>query len=294
MFAFASKSHCRKILSDTHKPHRYRILPNEGKLMVSTDLHGNAEDFFALRDRFLSLFSLDSHSHWVILGDLVHAPNAASRSEYPQLYDYGDGSIEIVQAVSDLIATYPERIHFVLGNHDHAHIGGPRTAKFYPDEAAQLESSLTSTQITTLHTLFQSALLAISTTSGLFLSHGAPGIELDSISEINDLPLNQSLWTPQQHCIFEHLLGSYGQPPEKADLFLLRISKLTGIKHTIIIHGHDRDEDGFFTEGHNQCCPCIFGSPKYKKSYLLLDLASYYRDVSQIRRGIELFYLHSN
>ena len=32
----------------------------------------------------------------------------------------------------------PEQVLFVLGNHDYAHLGGPRTRKFHDDEAAFL------------------------------------------------------------------------------------------------------------------------------------------------------------
>ena len=64
---------------------RYAVLPGWGTLLVSTDLHGNGEDVRALRDIVLRRSSDDPDTHWVILGDLVHAPDASARAQNPPL-----------------------------------------------------------------------------------------------------------------------------------------------------------------------------------------------------------------
>ena len=45
-------------------------------------------------------------------------------------------------AYAGLAAQYPGRVHALLGNHEHGHIGGPHTAKFAADEVALLEQIL--------------------------------------------------------------------------------------------------------------------------------------------------------
>ena len=120
---------------------RHAWLPPRGTLLISTDLHGNGEDFRALRARFLRAMQHDPEVHWVVLGDSVHGPDAAARAEHPELYDYPDESGAIVLELLGLRQRYPDQVHYVLGNHDHAHIGGPRTRKFYDDEAEHLLGS---------------------------------------------------------------------------------------------------------------------------------------------------------
>ena len=55
-------------------------LPEQGTLLVSTDLHGNGADFRRLRDLFRSAQEGPNPAHWVILGDAVHAPSAEAES----------------------------------------------------------------------------------------------------------------------------------------------------------------------------------------------------------------------
>lgn len=64
--------------------------------MISTDLHGNGEDFRQLRGHFLEHRARDPRTHWVILGDLVHAPGEDARQEEPRLYYFEDESWNIV------------------------------------------------------------------------------------------------------------------------------------------------------------------------------------------------------
>jgi hypothetical protein len=52
--------------------------------------------------------------------------------------------------------------------------------------------------------------------------------------------------------------------------------------------GHDRDENGYFTEGGNQVCPVIFGAPRHNKRFLVLDLEARYAGVESLREGIEI------
>jgi hypothetical protein len=278
-------------------------LPGHGIALISTDLHGNGEDYRRLRDIFLTRASKTPDVHWVLLGDVVHGPNDEARSSEPSLYDYLDASVALIEDLIELTAAYPRQIHLLLGNHEHAHIGGPRTAKFHPDEAAFLEEGLAPNRIARLRAFFQQAALFAVAPCGVLLCHGSPGAALvgnlskrvqledpssgrvDLTSESRDNSLGQSE-------VLTTCLTSYGQPAEVSASVLEAVSAIAGLSLHLVIHGHDRDEDGWFTEGGNQLCPVIFGAPRQKKRYLELDLAARYRSLDQIRDGIELRRLH--
>ena len=55
-----------------------------------------------------------------------------------------------------------------------------------------------------------------------------------------------------------------------------------------MVHGHDKTEHGFFYEGGNQLCPCIFGAPRSEKRYVRLDLAARYERAEDLRDGFEI------
>ena len=125
---------------------RTRLLPARGRALISADLHGSMVDFEALLGRFEALRRAGEEAHWVLLGDLVHGPSEAARARDPAIYDYEDASPALVEAVLELRRADPEHVHVLLGNHDHGHVGGPPTRKFYPDEVTHLEGRCTSAQ----------------------------------------------------------------------------------------------------------------------------------------------------
>lgn len=271
-------------------PQRHVVLPDRGPLLVSTDLHGNGDDFAALGAVFSTL---GPDAHWVMLGDLVHGPDDRARRDEAHLYDYDDASAELVRAVAKLRRDHPTRFHFVLGNHDHGHVGGVHTAKFHRDEVAHLEGSLTPEDLATMRALFNSALLAVAAPCGVLLTHGAPDESLTSLDALDALDLTGRTNTPEQRRVLGSILRAYGQPRERAEAMLAQLRATSGLPLHVVIHGHDRDESGLFTEAGDQVCPVIFGAPREKKRYVLLDLAASYRSVDDLRDGHEIRHLHA-
>ncbi len=270
---------------------RHLHLSGGGTLLVNTDLHGNGDDFRALEAIFRTLHRREPEAHWALLGDLVHAPSPEYRAREPELYDYPDESTFIVERVITLRREFPGRVHFVLGNHDYAHIGGMRTSKFYPDEAAHLESSMSGAQIAAMHALFGEALLAISTGCGVFLSHGSPNATLENLADLDDIEIQPGERSRYHSDVLSSLLFAYGQPGPVTARLLEQLSP--GLPEdsaplTVVVHGHDRSEDGWFIEGDNQLCPVIFGALAGEKRYLLLDLGAEYTSVHELRQGVEI------
>lgn len=267
---------------------RTTILPGRGTLLVSTDLHGNADDFMALRTRFL----VDGpDTHWVLLGDAVHGPSPEARARRPDLYDYEDMSAEIVAEIFDLQRAHPGRVHYVLGNHDHGHVGGPHTAKFYPDEVVALERRCTPAQLAALRSVFSSALLAVVAPCGVFLSHGSPDDRLADFADLERVSLVPR--DNDEYCrhLLASILRSYGQRDEVSAALLARVSA-TACPVSVVIHGHDRDEQGWFASGAHQVCPVLFGAPRQERRYVRLDLSARYTCAADLRDGIELRRVH--
>lgn len=271
---------------------RYLVLPKRGRLMVSTDLHGNHEDFDNLKERFLSRAEEGEEIYWVILGDLVHGPDEQARIDEPSLYGYPDESWRIVEDLIELRAWWHDRVKLVLGNHDHGHIGGPQPAKFYANEVAHLEESLDEAQSAALAKLFRSGLLLVIAPCGVVLCHGSPDESLHDPAQLDNLSLDVTKNDARTNMMLSSLLTSYGQSREVTERVLFNLSLAAGCELNLLVHGHDRDIEGWFVEGGNQLCPVIFGAPRENKRYLELDLSARYRTPDDIRVDRELVRLY--
>lgn len=264
------------------------MLPPRGVLLASTDVHGDLRDFAALEAVIRDELAAEPESHWVILGDVVHAPDARARADRPDLYDFDDGSMAIVDAILRLRSEHPGRVHFVLGNHDHGHVGGPHTRKFHDDEVDALERCLTEGERRRMHGLFASALLAVAAPCGVLLCHGSPDDALVSLRALDDVPLELGALSPDQARVLQTILTSYGQPDATCRRMLEGLSRELGFPLSVVVHGHDRDEAGWFREGAHQVCPVLFGAPRAQKRYVRLDLRARYPGAAALRDGIEI------
>ena len=271
---------------------RHLVLPARGVLLVSTDVHGNAADFARLEAIFHETLAAEPETHWVILGDVVHAPDDLARRSTPALYDYPDGSMQIVDRIRALASEHAENVHFVLGNHDHGHVGGPHTHKFFPDEVDALETGIGPAQTARLRELFENALLAVAAPCGVLMTHGSPDGTLTSLAALDQVPLDLASMTPSQASMLRSLLTSYGQPDHVCAPMLANVGRAAGLDLRVVVHGHDRDEKGFFYEGAHQLCPVIFGAPHAEKRYVRLDLGARYEDVQSLRDGVEILRLY--
>jgi predicted phosphodiesterase len=272
-------------------PPRVQILPERGRLLVSADLHGNLEDFERLRALFLESMQRRAATHWVLLGDAVHGPSERAAAEDPELHGFVDRSWEIVAELIQLTKRYPDRIHYLLGNHDHGHLSGRRTAKFHPDEVAALESRLSGFQIAQLRAFLERALLAAVAPCGLLMSHACPDGRLERLEDLDAVRYDPAANDPYHQHLLRTFLWPYGQPESAIDQLLETASRI-GARIGVVVHGHDRDEEGWFIDGDHCLCPVIFGAPRHAKRYLSLDLAGRYRDVFDLRENREILRLY--
>jgi len=276
---------------------RHLRLPGKGVAVVNTDVHGNGADFGQLEGIFRErVAEHGSAAHWVILGDVVHGPSAEARGHASGLYDYADESAAIVARIVELCEEFPEQVHFVLGNHEYAHVGGMRTSKFYPDEAAALEASMTASEVVRMHALFQSALLAVSSECGVLMMHGSPDATLQALADLNHIEIPRIEDCAYHDRILRGLLFAYGQRRETTEKLLAQLSGVGSGQSLrplrVVLHGHDRAENGLFREGGNQVCPVIFGARVHDKRYVELDLSAHYASADDLRDGVEVRRLH--
>lgn len=271
---------------------RHLVLPAQGRALVSTDLHGNRDDFAALRARFSALFADNPDTHWILAGDLVHGPDPATRAMGHALYGYDDASSGLVHELASLRREYPGHVHLLLGNHDHGHVGGPHTSKFHLDEVSALEATMSANDLRALRTLFEEALLAIALPCGALVCHGSPDDTLERLSDLDQLSLQTGTNDAYGERVLASILRSYGQPEARTERLLAKLSAGLPFPLTFVAHGHDKDEQGIFWEGKNQVCPVLFGAYREARRCLLLDLSARYEDARSLREGVEVLRVH--
>lgn len=277
-------------------------LPDRGRLLVSADLHGNIRDFLAIVAHFESL---GSDGHLLFLGDLLHGPYVPLDSWGAHAVlrgrPYRDQSPALLLGVTELMARYPGRVFVLLGNHEHAHIGGPRTALFARDEAAMLEQRIGIENSSWLAQLLDALPIWAVTSTGLLFSHAAPGALLRDLSELEQIDYRH--YTPPPLGTLDAVAGN-GVRPDAAALLgqLLWTPSLSPIRArqvldslglSLALYGHSVIPAGYQCIGTQQLIlSSSFGMEDAHKKLLCLDLAQHYRSVSALRSGYEILPLY--
>lgn len=282
-------------------------LPGHGKLLVASDLHGNYRDFLTIADRFERL---GEDGHLLFLGDLVHGPYLEPRSwptDAPPGHPlwgepYRDESPAVLLGVQLLSERHPGRVHVLLGNHEHAHIGGPRTALFARDEATLLEQRLGIEASLHMASFFRSLPIVAWAPCGLFFCHAAPAAELIRIDDFENIDYRRYV-APRRSDklratksykpgdfparLLGQLLWEHVLPPFKAQSILARVSA------NIAVYGHTIIPTGYQTIGYEQLIlSSSYGMRDGKKTVLLVDLDEHYLTVESLRPSIELLPLY--
>lgn len=262
-------------------------LPASGTIFVVTDLQGNVRDF----DRIASIFEArqaeHGDAHLLATGDLVHGPEYSREQWPPHLGSFyvGDSCL-LLERAEALQARYPGRVHYLLGNHEHAHVGGPVVGKFFPDEAARLEQLLGDARTERVREWIKSwPLVAVAARAGLCFLHAAPGVPIAHRDELEALPVEVSEGAdPALTHLLVALLWSRGTTPERARSFL----RALGPGLTAAVHGHDVVREGYAVE--HGACLCVsssFGCYDGDKVYLRWDLAERVPSAEALaRRGL--------
>jgi hypothetical protein len=268
-------------------------LPDHGRLLVCTDLQGCMRDY----RRMVELFeqALREHrgdAHLLFTGDLIHGPHI-DPEDWPDFLGeyYRDASGEVMTAYAGLAARYPGRVHALLGNHEHGHIGGPHTAKFAADEVALLEQILGPTGTARMRGIIHTFALAAISPCGAVFTHGAPAAQIDSVSQLEAVDLSGAGYASPLEVLDTPILGRILWARSATEAEAQRFLRATG--GTLSIYGHDVIPEGYECVGDEQIVVSTsFGLSDGNKVYVSLDLGSRYGGVRDLRIGHELLPLY--
>ncbi len=248
-------------------------LPSRGRLIAATDLQGNLADMLRVEQVFEQAAAEPDGAVLVITGDLVHGPEISESQWPPYLGSFFEGdSVAVLECAEQLQQRHPGRVHFLLGNHEHAHLGGPVVAKFFPDEARRLESLLGIARSAEVRRWFASwPLVAIARHSGLLMVHAAPAARLECAAELDALELEPPHGiTTNLNPILTQLLWSRSTTTARARAFLNVFDPAL----KVAVFGHDVAREGFAIDREPLLCiSTSFGCFDGDKLYLDWDLA---------------------
>lgn len=268
-------------------------LPDRGRLLVCTDLQGCLRDFHRVVELFeQALHDHEGDAHVLFTGDLIHGPHI-DPEDWPDFLGeyYRDASGEVMIAYAGLAAQYPGRVHALLGNHEHGHIGGPHTAKFAADEVALLEQILGPSGTARMRGIIHTFALAAVSKCGAVFTHGAPAAQIDSLADLEGADLSSSQYASPLEVLDSPIVGKILWARAASEAEARRFLRATG--GSISIYGHDVIPEGYECVGDEQIVVSTsFGVFDANKVYVSLDLGGRYRSVHDLRIGHEILPLY--
>jgi hypothetical protein len=268
-------------------------LPERGTLLFATDLQGNFADYVRLKEIYAEEEASGNEPFLLFAGDLVHGPSEALADPevWPEFLGsfYADRSAELILDFAEF--SRGARALSLLGNHEHAHIGGPVVSKFHDDEAAVLNHRLAHHR-DRIHAFMGTFPLLAVAPCGARFTHGAPRAteaDLDAFERLDYSGYEDtSIQSMFEKGTVGGLLWSRYAEPERARAFLAATS-LERYTNGFVAFGHDVVREGFEKIGEEQICiSTSFGCEDCNKYYLRLDLSARYRSVHDLRMGKEL------
>lgn len=264
-----------------------------GVLLVCSDLHGNLRDF----RRMVELFRAEEDAALLFLGDLVHGPSV-SEAEWAVLYEhladwYPDESAQLFRELDALMDECPGRVSSLLGNHDHAHVGGPVVSKFHLDEAGAMEATMARTELPRLRERLSKLPLMATTPCGIAFTHGAPPerhFDRDTLATLTLSGYERvPLYAMYRHDLLGELLWRRGSSVEGTQKFLRAFAGAGFPPCEVVVHGHEVVEEGY-ERVHSRLLnlSSSFGMRRRNKRYLRLDLATRYTSSDDLEDGREL------
>jgi hypothetical protein len=104
--------------NDRYRQHNLIVLPDSGDLVIAGDIHGHRRNF----ERIVTYAALDKNpDRHLVLQELLHGG--------PEDGQGGCLSFELLADAAKLKADFPDRIHFILANHDTAFINNSDVMK---------------------------------------------------------------------------------------------------------------------------------------------------------------------
>jgi len=248
-------------------------LPDKGRLIVATDLQGNLTDFERVVQVFEAAAQAEDGAVLVVTGDLVHGPEIPERHwpDYLGSYYHAD-SVGVLTCAEDLVRRYPGQVHYLLGNHEHAHVGGPVVSKFFANEALRLEQLLGAERTALTRSWIQGwPLVAVARRAGLLMLHGAPNALIHSIADLEAVELSPE-GGPEG--VVDDLLAELLWARTASTVRARAFMNVIDARLRAAVFGHDVVRGGFAIDREPLLCiSTSFGCHDGDKLYLDWDLA---------------------
>jgi hypothetical protein len=273
---------------------RVVVLPECGKLIVATDVQGNVRDFDRVAQIFEEAAARRDGAVLVVTGDLVHGPELREHEwpDYLGSYYHGD-SKAVLERARALADRHPGRVHYLLGNHEHAHVGGPIVSKFFPDEARRLEDLLGPEKTLEMRAWLRTwPFVAVAARARLVMLHAAPHARIESREDLERLPLEGFFDVPLEEMATRGTLGALlwarTTTTERANAFLRAIHP----DARVAIYGHDVARAGYAIDREPLLCiSTSFGCFDGDKLYLEWELDEPALSAADVaRRGLRPLY----
>lgn len=241
-------------------------LPEKGKTLIITDIHGNYADF----EKFMFIWDDfgNGDNHLVLTGDFIHAMGLEN-----------DRSIEILESVKNRWEN-SQNFHVLLGNHEWSAISKMSVYKAGINQTLNFEELLKKEfhsqcehKLEEYKKFFKKLPIAVRTANKVFISHAGPPRNIKSIDEIINIADDGYVENPK---LFQILWNRQDDLNEsELDSFLRAVDcKAMIVGHTPV--------DGAKIMFTNQ----LVVSSSYglgKKAYVELDLEK------EIKKGKDLF-----
>lgn len=229
-------------------------------VMVTADLHGHRPNFNAIR----KIADLAGHPRrHLILQEVCHGGPT-----YPS--NGGCMSHAMLEDVAKLKVTYPERVHFLLSNHELAEVMDFPIVKAQKMLNLQFRYGLQETYGAATEKIREAYLeflrtcpLAVRVAGDVFITHSLPD-NLDAIDFDKSIFERELIASDfQEHSSLFNLVWGRDFRSENAELF----ARLVGAK--VLVHGHDPCPEGFKTPNDMQIILDCCSQPA---SYVILPL----------------------
>ncbi len=169
-------------------------LPAQGDVLVAGDIHGHVENF----RRLLLLADLPSHSQrHLVLQEVIHGP-----FRYPQ---GGDKSHQLLDLIAALKCQFPQRVHFLLGNHELAQWQQQLIGKGEEDSLQLFAAGVVAAYgeraediLAAYGELLAAGNLVVQTPNRVFLSHSLPSAR--NLARFDLATLEGEEFNPEDFC----------------------------------------------------------------------------------------------
>jgi len=266
------------------------VYPPEGRLIFATDFHGQIHDFRRIVQRFKSRLERGEDLYLLFAGDFVHGPGPGQVSGWLQR----DESVTILQELEVLMESYPQRVHSLLGNHEHGHLGGRPTQKFYrglDDDVNALNRRMGPRMGRAMRSLFSTFSLVALAPCGVVFSHAAPNLDPSNHEDLLR-EVAMARYDKRDPVVLGLLWPRCVHQPERLDAFL-EAMRFKGIQPKVSAYGHEIVPEGVDRSLHKQIVVSTsFAIAARYKTFLELDLSANYSDPADLREGVELVRLY--